>query len=121
VLDVGLATGDLLDMVRIDEEAGKRLLEQIERRLSLHASALHGDMRHAVGLLPVAQRKQLDGRRAKKFRTFCSRVPLRPAPGTRTKAAKLCLWISSPQTRSIICSIAFLLGRVCQPPEEHCA
>jgi hypothetical protein len=57
VLHVCLPAGDLGDLGGVDQETCERLLEEVEDRLPVDAGALHGHVRHAVGLQPVPQRQ----------------------------------------------------------------
>ena len=55
VMDVRLPPRDLLDMRRIDEQAGEVALERVEHRLPIHAGTLHRHMRHPMGRQPVPE------------------------------------------------------------------
>jgi len=46
VLDVGLGTGNVAQVVRIHKPALEALLERLEHRLPVHARGLHPDQRH---------------------------------------------------------------------------
>jgi hypothetical protein len=56
--DVGLATGDLLDVAGVDEHQLELVLKQMPDRLPIVTGGLHHDMRHAVRLQPVAHHQQ---------------------------------------------------------------
>jgi hypothetical protein len=58
VRDVGLASGDLLDVSRVDEHAVKLVFEDRPRRLPVDAGRFHHDLRDAKARQPVAQRQQ---------------------------------------------------------------
>ena len=58
VLDVGLASGDLLDVPGVDEHQLEAVLEHRPHRLPVHAGRLHRDLLDPERLKPVAQRQQ---------------------------------------------------------------
>src|SRR6266536_5998227 len=66
VLDVGLASGYLLDVARVYQQELEAVLKQVEERLPKHASRLHRHMRDALGRQPVSQRQQIVGHGAER-------------------------------------------------------
>src|SRR3989441_1785412 len=59
VLDVGLATGHGLDMLRVDEQDLETGFKNVVHRPPVHAGALHRDVRAARRRQPVGQPEQL--------------------------------------------------------------
>ena len=58
ILDVGLATGKVLDMLSVDQQQLEVVLKYRPHRLPVHARGLHRHLRHAVRLQPIAQHQQ---------------------------------------------------------------
>jgi len=64
VLDVGLAARDGLDVLGVDhEELETGRLEEVVRRLPVHARGLHRDMRDGLPQEPVREGKEVGGHR----------------------------------------------------------
>ena len=61
VLDVGLAAGDLLELVGVDQHDLEAALQEVEDRLPVDAGGLHGDVADAFGVEPVGQGEQFGG------------------------------------------------------------
>jgi hypothetical protein len=59
VLDVGLATGHLLDVLGIDQQQLELSFQDVEDRLPVHAGRFHGRMGHSLGGQPVRQGQQV--------------------------------------------------------------
>ena len=77
VLDIGLATRYRFDVLRVGQEDFELTLQQVERRLPIHAGTLHGDVGHAFGRQPVGQRQQIVGHRPERS-DLLMRRSLRP-------------------------------------------
>ena len=107
VAHVGVPTRNLLDVGGVDQQTREAVLEGIEHRLPVDPRALHRHVRHPVPLQPVAQGQEF-GRGCPKRPHVLLWAPVRP--GTRTHAATMSRWTSSPQPRSISCSIRFSSG-----------
>ena len=64
ILDVGLATRDLLDVPGVDQHALKPVLKDRPHGPPEHPGRFHHDLRHTERLEPIKQRQQArDGRR----------------------------------------------------------
>src|SRR4051812_18676849 len=63
VLDVGLAARDLLDVSGVDQPYREPRLKQVEHRLPVVTSGLHGRQLHLACGKPVTQPQQVSGHR----------------------------------------------------------
>ena len=66
VLDVGLAPGDVAQVVRVEQPALKAILERLEDRLPIHAGGLHPDERDLELGQPLPERRAAAERRRKR-------------------------------------------------------
>ena len=58
VRDVGLAPGDVAQVMRVEQPALEAILERLKDSLPVHAGGLHPDRRDAALTEPRAQRRQ---------------------------------------------------------------
>ncbi len=61
VLDIGLASRHVLDVLGVDQEDLEAVLQQVPDRLPVNPGRFHSDMAHPFGLQPVGQFQQLLG------------------------------------------------------------
>ena len=73
VLDVGLATRDVAQVVRVEQPALEPILERLEHRLPIHAGGLHPDQRHTGLGQPAGELREPGERRLERLRLL---VPL---------------------------------------------
>ena len=118
VLDVGLASGDVAQVTRVQQPALELVLEQEVDGAPVDTGRLHPDHRHGEAAQPVGERQEPRGRGRKRVRLSCRRPP---APsGTRTQAVSESLCTSSAAQRSIRRSMRTSLGSITpeRPPGE---
>jgi len=61
VLDVGLAAGDLLEALGVDQDDLEAAFQHVEDGLPIDARRFHGNVADALGLQPVGEGQQLGG------------------------------------------------------------
>jgi hypothetical protein len=61
VFRVGLAAGDRLDVLRLDDEDRESRLQEVGHRLPVDARRFHGDLGHPASDHPVGQAQQIHG------------------------------------------------------------
>ncbi len=59
--DISLASGNFLEVARVDQKQGEESIQDIPDGLPQDTSGLHGNMRHAQSLQVVGQRSQIPG------------------------------------------------------------
>jgi hypothetical protein len=64
VLDVGLASGDVAQVVRVEQPALKPIFERLKDGLPVHARCFHPDQRHPELRQPLGERRKPGERRA---------------------------------------------------------
>ena len=99
VLDVGLAAGDLLDVLGVDQHHLEAALQQVEDRLPVDAGRFHGDV--ADALRPRASRPAPAGRRSWCRRCGPGELTAPSGPTRRTQATTVFLCTSSPAQQSM--------------------
>jgi hypothetical protein len=81
VLDVGLSSGDLLDVAGVDQPPGEPVFKLVENRLPVIAGRLHHDQLDVRLGQPVRQGRRLTRHRGERA-NLLPIAPARAVPGT---------------------------------------